>query len=239
MKAIKNLTITLFIIFSSNIFSQDGISYSLSADIVSKYIWRGIEISENPNFQTNLCLSYTKNWGAVEFGLWSSLTFNEAFSEADFYLKYSYLTENIGKFSLCLYDYYYPFNDKEFNDFSGDGEGAHTLDLIFDYEGPKSFPITFQFSKILYNNFPDNGSIYLELGYLWDLESFSFKFLTSAAEGRSLTYLIDSEKFQINSIGLNFNTQLSFSESFNLPVDFGFHRNLNLDKNFFYLVFSF
>ena len=100
--------------------------YSVSADIVSRYVWRGTDYGNSPTIQPTLELSY-KN---ISAGAWGSLTFNSLpIQETDLYLSAS-----IWKFKLLagiiffmnmdtVRNSYYQYNDnKTGHDFSMDME---------------------------------------------------------------------------------------------------------------------
>ena len=79
----KNLFTFLFITFISvfNTFGQE-----ISADVVSRYVWRGTQFGDSGHIQPALILSA----GDFEIGAWGSfaLSGNDEWSELDLYISY-------------------------------------------------------------------------------------------------------------------------------------------------------
>lgn len=87
------------------------LSWGLSTDVNTKYIWRGITINDGLVIQPDLWLSY----GNFSAGLWGNLTAYDRFNavkgqELDMYLAYDYA---IGKFEInhTLMVYFFPTQD--------------------------------------------------------------------------------------------------------------------------------
>lgn len=93
--------------------------FKIGADVVSGYVWRGIEIDDAPAIQP--ALSYTFEGIGVVVGAWGSYAVSEnnhsRYKEVDLYA-----TVPVGPLSLTVTDYYVPVdgNSKSF-DFSSDG----------------------------------------------------------------------------------------------------------------------
>ena len=112
MKTMLILTMLL-----ANAFSQAEIS----ADIASRYIWRGLASGETPVIQP--AISYT-NFG-VSIGTWASYSISSAENmnvENDFFLSTS-----IAEADITLTDYYFPSSGELFT------MDTHTFELMLNY----------------------------------------------------------------------------------------------------------
>ena len=115
---IKIIFLFILVVVLSNVVSaqnekESRFSAHLGADIVSRYIFRGIDFSGDPatpHFQPAFSIGYKIGEGSkIEFGGWGSYGFNSQFMENDLLLKYSYTSEKTGKLSLTLNDFTFPW----------------------------------------------------------------------------------------------------------------------------------
>ncbi len=120
MKLLRTLFITLvFLLLTSPLFAQ----VDLGADIVSRYIFRGLDFGNAVSVQP--FLSATS--GGFEIGAWGSYPFTGAgpgtgANENDLYMTYSY-----EMFSFTITDYYFPEGLK-FGFYADDASAAHILE---------------------------------------------------------------------------------------------------------------
>jgi hypothetical protein len=215
-------------------------SFNFGADVVSRYVWRGIELGGSPavpqiqpygSFDMNL-----KSAGSFSLGLWGSYGFTGNYAENDFYLKYSYET-SVGTFSATATDYYYPYIDSlKISDFKNNGEGAHTMEAALLFNGPESFPISFTLSSNVYNDLPDQKSLYVELGYPVTFNGTSLNFFAGAAQGPSIWHCVTSDKFQVINLGFNVSKEIKITQDFSLPVGLSFIMNPHVKNS--YVVFK-
>lgn len=97
MIKIKYLVFILTMVFSLNV--QAGIDFG--ADLVSRYIWRGIDFGNSVSVQPFLSFST----GGFEAGAWASYPFTNAgkgTNENDLYVTYSF-----GSVALTVTDYFF------------------------------------------------------------------------------------------------------------------------------------
>ncbi|HEX3029353.1 MAG TPA: TorF family putative porin, partial [Clostridia bacterium] len=199
-------------------------SFNFGADVVSRYVWRGIELGESmPQIQPYGSFDLNLNSaGSFSLGVWGSYGFTGNYAENDFYLKYSYET-SAGTFSATATDYYYPYIDTlKLSDFKNNGEGAHTMEAAFLYNGPESFPISFTLSSNIYNDLPENKSLYVEVGYPVKFNGTSLNFFAGAAQGPSVWHCVTSDKFEVINLGFNVSKDIKITQDFNLPVGLSF-----------------
>jgi len=100
--------VTVCLIFSNEIDAQDSSNFTkfnISADIMSRYVWRGNDIGNSASIQPCMEMLFHK----FTFGLWGAYTVNAVkMQEIDFYLSYS----PIKQLSITFTDYY-TFNEQK------------------------------------------------------------------------------------------------------------------------------
>lgn len=85
---------------TSNTTPESPVSFSVSTDLVSSYVWRGSKFGSGPALQPTV--EFTA--GGFTLGAWGSTCFSDPEAlETDLYTSY-----NFGKFTLGLTDYYFP-----------------------------------------------------------------------------------------------------------------------------------
>jgi hypothetical protein len=90
---------------------ERSFGFNTSADVVSKFVWRGISYSKNPVFQPSVTFGYK----GASINVWSNMDLGDEngkkgiFSEFDYTLDYTYDIDNIS-FSLGALNYTYPDN---------------------------------------------------------------------------------------------------------------------------------
>ena len=229
---------------STNLFSQDkhGFEFNFGGDIVSRYIFRGVEFGANPStphFQPRFGITYNfSKTGSLTFGGWASYGIANNFAENDLFLKYANSVKGIGTFSLTLLDLYFPSLGVDFNNFDKDGKGAHFIGLQFDYAGTNTFPISFQAASLVYNDFPGNSSLYLEAGYNFQVDEVSGKLFIGAAQGKSQWNTIKTDKFEFDNIGLSLNKKIKITGEYSLPIGISYILNWHLKNSYLVLKLS-
>lgn len=125
--------------------------FSIGADLVSRYVFRGTDFGNSASIQPTL--SYAA--GGFEIGAWGSYAITAAgagANENDLYISYS-----SGPFGLVLTDYYFP-EGNDFFEYSDDA-GVHILEIGGSYSaGVASLSAFYNFSG------DDENSFYTELG---------------------------------------------------------------------------
>jgi hypothetical protein len=205
------------------------VSVDLSAEIVSRYIWRGMNLSSSPAVQPTLSL----NAGNFSIGSWGSYTFSpELFQEVDLFLTYS--TKYI---SLTINDYYNPLDTIGFTgDYFHFGNEAtrHSLEGMLTLNGPESFHLSLTAGVMFYGNDKNAEgnnmySTYIELSYaaqIRDIEIKTFAGMTPA-EGYY------GQKAGIVNLGITATKNLTITDNFHLPLKGSFIINPQTEKVFF------
>lgn len=88
--------------------AQDEVSYTLDGAIVSKYVWRGLVLTDDPALQEG----FTAEWRGLSFNVWGNMDLGDAndnareFNELDFTLEYG---GTVGKLELSAGVLHYDF----------------------------------------------------------------------------------------------------------------------------------
>ena len=109
MRSILNfLFISVLLLYPASLYSQQ-FSVTAGADLVSRYVWRGLDVNQAPNLQPSITLSaYGLSagfWGSYSLDNYSNSTYSQ---EIDTWLSYKYQFEDGPAISAILTDYYYP-----------------------------------------------------------------------------------------------------------------------------------
>ena len=208
-----NLVITLF--FISPINAQE---LSVGADVVSRYIWRGIESGgHSPSIQPTIEFSTS----GFALGVWGALpTANpDALEEMDIYANYSFNLNNLGSFSLGFTDYMFPNSGTKIGNFNNyddeGGPGAHFIEANVIYSGPESLPIYLSVNVFFYNL--ENNPIYFELGYSTSVSNTPLDVFIGGTPGEDGMYY-GVNNFSIINTGIKVSKEIKFTDSFSLPV---------------------
>jgi hypothetical protein len=240
------LNLIIILVFGCSLsFGQESakiplVGVDFGADIVSRYVWRGIEFGGNPavpQFQPYASFSINLNENhSFTLGAWGSYGFTGDYNENDLSLKYSFTNESAGTFSVAANDYYYPYLNIPFSDFGDDGVGAHTIEVSLSYSGPESLPVNFLVSQNVKNDLPDNESLYIEAGFNAAINDISLSFFAGAAKGISAWHSISTDKFEFCNIGVNASKLIKITSDYSLPAGISWVYNPHLEKT--YLVFK-
>ncbi|MBK7979033.1 MAG: hypothetical protein IPK06_03285 [Ignavibacteriae bacterium] len=217
-------------------------SINFGADLVSRYIWRGIEFgtdakgNSSPHFQPTGTLTYSfSKSGSMSLGFWGSYGFNGNFSESDMYFNLFFATDLLD-YSVTFSDYYYPFLNIPFTNLDSDGFGAHTIDAQVTLSLKSYLPIYVLFSNNIYNDVPDNKSLYLETGFSFNINNINTGIFVGAAQGKSIWHAVNSDKFEFINVGFKVNKEISITNEYSLPIGLQWIYNHHLKKT--YLVFK-
>ncbi|MCX6258138.1 MAG: hypothetical protein NTW49_09635 [Bacteroidia bacterium] len=134
------------------------VSYSANVDLMSRFLWRGLEIGHAPSIQPGL----SATWKSLTIGAWGAYKFTgECGQETDFYL-----SENIDFITIALWNYW-NYNDTIAHNFFNYKEKTtnHLLESQIVVSGGETLPFNFLASYFFYGADPSK-SIYLELKYI-------------------------------------------------------------------------
>lgn len=239
MKKVKGLFVAALLVFAgaTAATAQDKIEGSVSADIVSQYIWRGQDLG-GVSVQPGLGISYKglslSAWGNV--GLESSDT-----KELDFTLAYS-----VGGFNVGITDYW--FNAGQDPDNRYFLYDAHKTNHIFEANVGYDFgPVAFQW----YTNFAgndykinDNGeqkhaySSYFEFSAPFKLGGLDWSAALGFVPYKSSSVYGDVENFSVTNVSLKATKDIVITPSFTLPVFAQVMANPQSQKAYFAFGFT-
>lgn len=237
------------IMLSENAISQQEISiknkkeipiqFTLGADLVSRYIFRGTDYGNSPAIQPNF--SYTV--AGFKIGAWSSYGFasyskkiNDTtimnlgnYSELDLNMSYTYKWFNIG---VTDYFFPHPLNPNENSNYFNynNKTTGHAFEGSLTFNGPSKFPIQLFVGTFFYGadktkdstgvygtGSKNNYSTYVELSYAFKVvkANIDIKPFIGATPFGSVYY---GKKAGFINIGFTATKTIVFSDKFSLPV---------------------
>ena len=188
------------IINTSNAQEEESSSpFSLGADIVSNYVWRGTKFGSGPNIQPYVEFGVA----GLTVGSWGSFAFNTtSVVENDFYLSYGF---EFG-LSLGVTDYYY---QGPLFDYS-DSTGSHAIELNGSYEiGGLSLSANYILNEAGGAG-TAGGDMYFEAMYSFD----NFDIFVGAGDGWHTT----TGNFEVVNVGISTSKEIKITDRFSLPV---------------------
>lgn len=205
---------------------------SIGADIVSRYVWRGLDFGDTWTIQPSL--SFAGN--GFEVGAWASYGVHSvrgATNENDLYVSYTYETESGTALSFGVTDYYFPDsggNNKFF------ATGAHSLEPFVSLSGPESFPVDGLLAIVFAPDGDDSReqTVYAELGVPFSKGGADLRLHVGAVGGASEFYL--TSEGGVVTMGVSASKSIAAGESFELPVSASYVLNPATEQSF--LVFG-
>lgn len=187
--------------------------FSLSTDLVSRYVWRGLLYSANPNIQPTL--DFTK--GNFSVGAWGSYAVAAPYAEVDLYISYT-----LGNFTATIFDYYTEDEtDLTVNNYFNWGKSTtpHSLEGAITFNGTEKFPVTFTASMFFYGYDWDAAgknqySTYFEVGYSKQVGPTLINLFAGGTPAKGLY----AQTAAIVNVGMGVSYELTLSEKFKLPV---------------------
>jgi uncharacterized protein (TIGR02001 family) len=206
--------------------------FSVGADFVSRYVWRGTDYGEAASIQPVLSFSTS----GFEIGSWASYSLSPdaaGVNEHDLWLGYTVETAGSGTVAVGVTDYYFPSPDGAgFFEFDGDGNGAHWIEPFASYTAPKPLPVTLM-GAIFAHNDPDN-SVYLEASAPIQVDGVMLGLTAGMVAGKSDLYGTDGPA--IVNLGISASREIPITEQFSLPISVTYVLNPDAERSF--LVFG-
>ncbi len=215
-------------------------SFNVSGDIVSRYVWRGIDFGNAPAIQPSISFTGGKSLSNLEIGAWGSYDFKGTFQEADLYV--SYTIADI--LSVTVTDYYFPgANNQNYFEYGSDSTG-HVFEGTLAFNGVEKFPLNVTLSYNFYGADKSN-SMYAELSYPAtvhgvDVTPFVGASLVTRDEFNNAPtsyYYCTKNNFGLINIGATISKEIKITESYSMPV-FG-SLIFNPDSESMFIVFGF
>lgn len=244
IKYLSRIIFVLFaFLFTSQIKAQD-LSLDVNADLVSRYLWRGINVNDQPNIQPAITLGYSGFnlgfWGS--YGLTHQNPSDQYYStsqEIDTWLSYSVPLNNGMNIGAVVTDYYFPNGGIRIGNFNNydnvNGPGAHTIEAGINFTGPETFPLSLSGYVNVYNDKGNN--VYLQADYGVDFNEFALSFFIGASTGsKDNPAYYGTENFNVINIGINASREIKITEDFSLPVFCSYILNPRAEIS--YLIFG-
>lgn len=205
---------TSFFMNVPTIMSQE---LSLSADVVSSYVWRGqYQYNNGPSIQPSLFLTMN----GFSFGFWGSTDFQSA-KEFDMQLTYSRNNFTIG---VCDYwwngqlgnglsdNHYFSYRNKY---------TSHLVEVLLSYQFGETFPLSLSWNTMLYGaDKAEEGnamySSYAEIAYSAQLKGVDLDFGVGFVPYKSLLY--NSNAFSVTNIYLKGSKSVPITDKYVLPI---------------------
>lgn len=231
------LLVSFLLMFGISTFAQNKVEVSAGADMVSRYIWRGIDFGKSPAIQPSLAIGYS----GFEVGFWGSYTLNETASgsdEIDTWISYTLNTDALSLTALVT-DYYFPNAGIKWGNYNNyddpDGAGAHTLEAGVTL-GFGKCPATI---SAYYNFYNDAGNnTYFQIDYPFSVQEVSMNLFCGATAGsEDNPGYYGSDTFNLINIGLQASREIKISDEFKLPVFVSYIINPRVEVS--HIVFGF
>lgn len=219
----KLIFIFCFIVISSNVLmaqedesqSENDIQLSMNADLVSRYVWRGLLYSSNVNIQPSIGLSCNNFF----MGAWGSYGLSDKYAEVDFYAGYG-----LGNLTLTVNDYYTENETDmdQYDHFNFNNETTnHALEGSLAYYFGDNCPLTLTGAMFLYGNDRDAEgenfySTYIEAHYDWQTAG---EYQWSAFVGGTPAEGLYADNAAIVNVGFSLTNELIINDKLTLPVE--------------------
>jgi hypothetical protein len=219
-KSIHSLVAAVLVagFLSGNVHAQNPATVSVSADVVSSFVWRG---SLFPGFDgVNIHPALVVSKGGVFGGAWGSGTIDGEAKQVDLFLGYS-----SGGFTAKVTDYW--FGGKYFE--YGKNTSGHLFEGTVAYHFGERFPLSLSWNTIFHGSGdlnPDGDkrySTYIELGYATQLKEISLDFAVGLSPWNSNLYHADSNGLltngaKVSNLSVKATKKVHITDSFTLPV---------------------
>ncbi|MFP4366827.1 MAG: TorF family putative porin [Bacteroidales bacterium] len=229
-KTIIPIMLALIMLIPGKINSQttEQTNLGFGADIVSRYIWRGINLGgSSPHIQP--FIEYGIGNSGLVAGFWGSYGIGpgSAGTEADIYISYT----PVEIFTLTVTDYYFPadtpFSTDDYFNYRK-GATGHTIEGMASFNGTEGFPVSILFAINLYgadgtdeegNNY---NAKYIEFGYTTSygdigIEPFAGLALDNPATEQGAEGWYGDSGGLIN-LGVNLSKSIKMTETLDIPA---------------------
>lgn len=205
------LTAFFLLVILSGSFAQSDTTkqnpFNAKVDIVSSFVWRGMDVNMAPNIQP--CLTYEK--GIFTAGAWGSTAVNGDYNELDLFVTF---TKNL--FYATITDYYIAPTIGSWNFFDYSKNNTfHAIEGTLGYSGTDKFPLSLNASVFFYGaDLKPNGnpyySTYIEAKY-------SFKRIDLFC-GITPSKGFYHDEFGVVNAGIAYNHGIKINKTFEIPL---------------------
>lgn len=203
---------------------------NVAADVMSRYVWRGLDYGASPNIQPTLALSN----GNFEIGYWGAINIFGTYSEVDLYAKYSY--KNL---SAIVTDYFFPIdgipsnNYQKYFNYNSDNTN-HLAEVILQYKGGEKLPISLLAGTTVYGNDKDSlgdnrYSTYIEAGYSFQFSENNVDLFVGFTPQEGLY----GSEMGIVNVGITGYRSIQITDKYSLPVKASIITNPQIENIYF------
>lgn len=228
------------------------VQFSLGADLVSRYVWRGMDYGNSPAIQPNVSFSVA----GFKIGAWGSYGFvpyskeiNDSttksmgnFVESDLNISYTFKG-----FTLMVTDYFFPNSlcpneDNKYFNYDHKTTG-HTFEASLSYIGPESFPILLYAGMHVYGadkgkdstgvcgaGNKNNYSTYFEASYQFTIKGIGVKPFIGGIPYESSWY---GRIAGIVNLGVTLSKNIRITKDYSIPVFISIVTNPQTQSVFF------
>src|SRR3989339_2033995 len=242
MKNVKLIIVsTLFLVLiNSFAFSQETTEestnpFSASCDLMSRYVWRGIDFGGSPSIQPGI--EYSKNGFA--FGAWGAFATNfTGAQEADLYAAYTFNE----KFSITFTDYFFPDETADYKYFElHEASTGHVFETTLAFNGTEKLPLSVLIAANVWgadarkiNTDGTTGSIqystYGQLAYSFKNLSVFIGFnLTNPDENKGESGFY-GDNYGITNLGFTSTKEIKITNEYKLPLSVSLITNPQAEK---------
>ena len=216
----------ILLFFSLSVYAggkDDTCDFSVGADIVSSYLWRGTVYSGTsiqPAMELNVAGFSMGVWGSVDI---AGMGFG--YKEVDLMASYTF-----GNFTVGLFNFW-PGWEGEYNYFDFSKSTAHVLEanLLYSFD---PFPLTLGWNTMIAGNdkYPDNNgkwkrafSTYVEATYSFSVKDVKLDFALGASLWKSsvqytTNYWYATDGLAVVYTSLMASKNIKITDSYSLPV---------------------
>ena len=237
--------------------SQDSVAlkkspFSFSVDLMSRYIWRGVNLGGNtPSIQPTMKYNFGNDKHAFFVGAWGAYSIGgNQFQECDLTLSYTFKE----MFSLGFTDYFFPADDGSSVKYGNykDGETGHLFEGTFTFNGTDKIPFTLMYAMNVYGcdarrikaDGTDGGifmSKYIELGYKKNFEDMALTVFMGGTidnpnRDRGETGFYGNHSNGIINVGCKLAKEIKITDKFALPIQT--QLVVNPEQERIYMVFG-
>jgi len=224
---------------ASPVRAQDAAQVSVGVDLVSRYIWRGLDAGDAPSAQPAVTLEFR----GLALGAWGSYSLSNNIThgdEIDLWLGYTHELPGGGSLGVLMTDYYFPNAGEGFSNYRNydapDGPGAHVLE-VGALLTPSSFPVTLAAYANVYND--EGHNVYFQASYPFDVGETSLTLFAGATPGSDKNPgYYGTDQFKVLNVGFTAKKEVALSDRFSLPISASWSVNPNLDIAYLVVGFS-
>ncbi len=228
--------------------------FSMNADFVSRYIWRGVNLGGNtPSIQPTMKLSIGSTKHAIVIGAFGAYSIGgNQFQECDLTLSYTFNE----RFTFGVTDYFFPADDGSSVRYGlyTNKQTGHLYEGTASFNGTEKIPFTLMFSMNFYGldarKINIDGTLgdivmskYIEIGYKKKYDDMVFNVFMGASldnpnTDRGEIGFYGNKSNGIINLGCKLSKEIKITDKFSLPINTQLIFNPERERIFLVLGFS-